>query len=95
MLVKVREVAKRSEGMAHLGGLPRPTPIIYRSIMIAQWDTTSHPTCTHTLLSFRPFTPKLSPPLARQSIPVLIGAAAQLLYTAGQEPALRVSEEAS
>jgi hypothetical protein len=43
--------------MAHLRGLPRPTPTIYMSIMVGQWDPTSHRTCTHTRHTFRPFHP--------------------------------------
>jgi hypothetical protein len=47
--------------MAHLGGLRMLATGIYMSIIPAQQAPTSHPTCTHTLPSFRPFTPKLFP----------------------------------
>jgi hypothetical protein len=45
--------------MAHLGGLRALATGIYMSIIPAQQAPTSHPTCTHTLHSFRPFTPEL------------------------------------
>jgi hypothetical protein len=35
--------------MAHLGGLRGPAANTYMSIVFAQQDPTSHPTCTHTL----------------------------------------------
>jgi hypothetical protein len=41
--------------MAHPGGLRDPAANTYMSILLAQQDPTSHPTCTHTL-------PLLSPP---------------------------------
>jgi hypothetical protein len=52
--------------MAHLGALPHPVTSDVHEYASGLRDTTVHPTCIHTLHSFRPLTPKSNawPPIS-------------------------------